>query len=70
MGMGGGVNGRREQWTIIDVAAYLGVKRSTVSAYRTRAQMPPPDGYTGRTPWWYPDTIKGWHRPRRGSSGE
>ena len=48
------------RWTIPDVAAYLGVKPHTVSSYRARRKMPQPDGYTGRTPWWQPTTIREW----------
>jgi hypothetical protein len=51
------------QWTIEDVARYLGVGTSTVRAYTARGQMPPPDGKLGRTPWWKPDTIRAW-RPK------
>jgi len=32
-----------EWWTTTDVAEYIGVKISTVSNYRRRAQMPEPD---------------------------
>jgi len=48
------------RWTIPDVAAYLSVERSTVRAYRSRREMPAPDGQTGRTPWWRPETIRAW----------
>lgn len=51
------------QWTTPDVAAYLGVGDSTVSAYRSRRQMPAPDGQVGRTPWWWEATIRAW-RPQ------
>lgn len=47
-------------WVLDDVAAYLGVTRSTVTAYRARAQMPQADGVIGRTPWWRPHTITTW----------
>lgn len=52
-----------EQWTTRDVAAYLGVKESTVRAYHSpssRSKMPKPDGQLGRTPWWKPETIRAW----------
>jgi len=49
-----------EQWSVAEVAAYLGVYRSTVTAYRSRGQMPQPDGYVGRSPWWRPETIRAW----------
>ena len=48
------------QWSVGEVAAYLGVKRSTVTAYRSRGQMPQPDGRVGRSPWWRPETIRAW----------
>ena len=50
----------RTQWSVADVAAYLGVKPTTVTAYLARGQMPPADGYVGRSPWWKPETIKAW----------
>lgn len=53
----------REQWTVAEVAAYLGVQPSTATAYLARQQMPAPDGRMGRTPWWYANTIRAW-RPR------
>ncbi|WP_083789901.1 helix-turn-helix domain-containing protein [Thermomonospora curvata] len=60
-----------EWWTTSDVAEYLGIKVSTVSAYRARGQMPPPDLTVGRTHMWRPATITAWHegRPRPGVGG-
>lgn len=52
--------GARVQWSVAEVAAYLGVKPRTVTAYHARGQMPPADGYVGRSPWWWPATIKAW----------
>ena len=49
-----------EQWSAAEVADYLGVVPSTVTAYKSRGQMPRPDGQTGRTPWWRPETIRAW----------
>lgn len=58
-----------EQWSVADVASYLGVTRSTVTAYKARAgQMPEPDGFVGRTPWWHPATIRAW-RPEPARDG-
>lgn len=54
------MTGTREQWSVADVAAYLGVKPRTVTAYLARQQMPAPDGRVGRSPWWWASTIKGW----------
>lgn len=61
-----------EWWTTTDVATYLGLKTATVSAYRTRGQMPAPDMTVGsRTHLWKPSTIIEWHegRPRPGVGG-
>lgn len=54
-----------------DVAAYLGVGVATVSAYRSRGQMPEPDQTIGRTHMWKPVRIIAWHqeRPRPGVGG-
>jgi hypothetical protein len=56
-------------WTTTDVADYLGVTISTVSAYRGRGQMPAPDRTIGRTHVWTPARIIEWHeaRPGRGA---
>jgi hypothetical protein len=58
-------------WITTDVAAYLGVRIGTVSAYRLRGQMPSPDMTVGRTHMWRPARIIGWHesRPRPRSAG-
>lgn len=52
-----------DQWSIEDVATYLGCTPATVRAYRSRGEMPTPDGQVGRTPWWHAGVIKAW-RPR------
>jgi predicted DNA-binding transcriptional regulator AlpA len=54
-----------EWWTTSDVASYLGLKVATVSAYRTRGQMPEPDMTVGRTHVWRPDRIIAWHQGRK-----
>jgi hypothetical protein len=56
-----------ERWLVADVAAYLGVATSTVRAYVTRGHLPAPDGRLGRTPWWRPETIRGFTRPGQGA---
>ncbi|WP_028851692.1 helix-turn-helix domain-containing protein [Thermocrispum municipale] len=56
-----------EWWTTSDVAAYLGVRVATISAYRNRGQMPAPDHKIGRTQLWRPQTIIAWHERRPGS---
>jgi aminoglycoside phosphotransferase (APT) family kinase protein/predicted DNA-binding transcriptional regulator AlpA len=60
-----------EWWTTSDVAAYLGLRVSTVSSYRMRGQMPEPDMTLGRTHVWRPSKIIEWHqqRPRPGVGG-
>ncbi|MGF1651851.1 MAG: NUDIX domain-containing protein [Actinomycetales bacterium] len=57
---------RAEWWTTSDVAAYLGVKVGTVSAYRVRGQMPAPARALGRTQLWRPVEIMAW----RGGPGK
>lgn len=52
-----------EWWTTSDVAAYLGVQIGTVSAYRSRGQMPAPTRTLGRTHLWRPLEIKAWRSP-------
>lgn len=56
-------------WSTENVATFLDVAMSTVSAYVARHQMPQPDRYIGRTRLWRPDTIREWQRTRpRGQS--
>lgn len=52
--------------TTSEVAAHLGVGIGTVSAYRSRGQMPKPDRTVGRTHLWRRSTIEDWDRERRG----
>lgn len=58
---------KAQWWTTADVASYLGLKPATISAYRARGQMPPPDQKLGRTQLWRPRTIIDWHENRPGS---
>jgi 8-oxo-dGTP pyrophosphatase MutT (NUDIX family) len=53
-----------EWWTTSEVAEYLGLQVGTVSSYRQRGQMPPPDQTHGRTHLWRPRNIIGWQRTR------
>lgn len=53
-----------EWWTTTDVAAFLNIRVATVSTYRKRGQMPPPDMQLGRTHAWRPRTITEWHAGR------
>lgn len=64
-----GPDPRADWWTTSDVAAYLGVSMSTVSTYRARGQMPPPDQTLGRTRLWRPKRIVEWHKKRPGHGG-
>ena len=57
-----------DYWNSTDVANWLGLKISTISAYRARGQMPAPDLTVGaRTHLWKPRTIIEWDidRPSR-----
>jgi hypothetical protein len=59
-----------DQWTMADVATHLGITADSVRRYRVRdASFPAPDGQLGRTPWWWPDTIKEWQSVRPGRIG-
>lgn len=60
-----------EFWNSTDVAEYLGVGITTVSAYRARHFLPAPDLTVGkRTHLWRPATIITWHanRPHAGKT--
>jgi excisionase family DNA binding protein len=54
--------------TTRDIAAYLGVKPSTVTAYLARGQFPTPDAVIGATKLWNRSTVEAWaaRRPRKG----
>ena len=55
-----------EWWTTTDVAAYLGLRLKTVSAYRHRGQMPAPDSRIGQSWIWKPARIIEWNEGRPG----
>ena len=57
-----------DQLTTEDVARLAGVEVATIRTYRLRGAIPAPDGYVGRTPWWWAKTITRWlaERPSRG----
>lgn len=65
------VDEQDQWWTSSDVARYIGVKVGTVSTYRVRGTMPPPDDTLGRTHVWRPARIIAWHegRERAGVGG-
>lgn len=54
------------EWRYKEIATELGVAESTLRNYRSRGQMPEPDGQDRYGPWWYPDTITTWHTNRPG----
>jgi predicted DNA-binding transcriptional regulator AlpA len=61
-----------ELWNTTQVAQFLGVKATSVSAYRIRGQIPPPVQTVGKqTHLWEADTIRAWHaqRPRVPAQG-
>jgi hypothetical protein len=43
-----------------------GVSKGTITAYKARGQMPPPDKEFGRTPMWSYNTIQAWRNPTGG----
>lgn len=51
---------RGVQLTVRDVAERVGRSVATIRSARQRGSMPDPDGFTGRTPWWSPETIDEW----------
>jgi len=56
----------RPFWGVAEVAAYYGVTRDTIYAYRTRGLLPPEDDRISGSPVWRPETIIGHKRPGRG----
>lgn len=50
--------------TASEVADLLGVQLNTVTAWKARKQMPPPDQQYGRTPLWRRASIEAWHGKR------
>lgn len=59
-------------WTASDCASYLGIARSTWTAYVSRGQAPSHDRMFGRSPCWRPETVRQWAttRPRSAPSGQ
>lgn len=45
------------------VAARFGIKPRSVTIAVARGSLPPPDGYFGRSPWWWSTTLDNWKRP-------
>ena len=52
--------------TATQVAEMCGVSKGTITAYKARGQMPPPDKEFGRTPMWSYNTIQAWRNPEGG----
>lgn len=52
------------------VARRAGVNPRSISRYRLRGTIPEPDGYIGRSPWWWRAAIDEWlaTRPSSGRS--
>jgi hypothetical protein len=46
--------------TLKEISEIIGLHPNTVTSYRSRSQMPPPDEQFGRTPLWYLSTIRRW----------
>jgi len=65
----------RVQLDTVGVGERLGISAVSVRRYmvadRDKYSFPQPDGYLGRTPWWWSDTIDEWAaaRPGRGVGG-
>jgi hypothetical protein len=61
----------RDQLTFDQAADLACLPVQTLRTYRTRNTFPEPDGYLGRTPWWYRSTVLHWLqvRPLRGQRG-
>lgn len=56
----------RDQLTTEQVAVLAGISPASVRRYRLRGRFPVPDGYVGRTPWWYRRTVERWVASRPG----
>jgi hypothetical protein len=41
-----------------DFADRIGVKLESIHRYRNRGAVPNPDGYFGRSPYWFADTVE------------
>lgn len=56
-------------WTAAEVCAWLAgqgrpMKPRSWHSGVSRGWAPPPDARIGRTPAWYPETIRDWHATR------
>ena len=60
-------------FTISDIARAYGITEKTITSYKARGQMPPPDIQVGRTPVWKFSTLNAWrplagHRTKEGNA--
>jgi hypothetical protein len=46
-----------------------GITPDTLDTYKRDGRAPKPDGYLGRSPWWWESTISRWLRTRRTKPG-
>lgn len=64
-----------DQLSRVEVAALAGIEPKTLDKYRERSRtpgvmlVPEPDGYIGRSPWWYRGTARAWISTRRTTPG-
>lgn len=49
-----------EHLTVPQIAERIGRSVATIRSARRRGTLPEPDGFTGRTPWWRPETVEAW----------
>ena len=54
-----------EQLDRAATAARFGIQPASVTVEVRRGSLPKPDGYVGRSPWWWSTTLDGWQRPGR-----
>jgi hypothetical protein len=65
------VDSMTDRLTTTDAAALIGVTPASWRKYVSDGRAPKPDGYLGRTPWWWPETVQQWQasRPGQGKGG-
>ena len=61
-----------DQLDLTAFAARAGIKPGTIYGYHSTGRLPQPDGWLGRTPWWWADTVDAWltNRPGQGWRGK
>lgn len=55
----------RSRLSRAEVADRLLLQPQTIDTYRRRGIFPEPEGYVGRSPWWYAHKIDRWASRRR-----